>query len=205
MSREKLIRLGGPAALLGGLLFVVYALGSTLVYASAPAFAESSGGHAVYHVFNVPPNAVMLLGVVGLYMYLRERGGFGIVGKIGFYVCATVFALTAIGGLAIIASETTLGGAGVAVLDIIHPMVMLLMLGTVLFGVGALRSGSLPRGGAVMLIAVPVLMVASLFALGGPQWAFVGGMSLIGVGWAWLGYGLSSRQGETLQPEPAVG
>lgn len=205
MSREKLIRLGGPAAMLGGLLFVVYALGSTLVYASAPAFAESGGGHAVYHVFNVPPNAVMFLGVVGLYMYLRERGGFGIVGKIGFWICATVFALTTVGGLAIIASETTLGGAGVPALDIIHPMVLLLMLGAILFGVGAFRSGSLPRGGAVMLIAVPVLMVASLFALGGPQWAFVGGMALFGVGWAWLGHGLTSRQEVTLRPEPAVG
>lgn len=205
MSREKLIRLGGPAAMLGGLLFVVYALGSTLVYASAPEFGDSSGGHAVYHVFNVPPNAVMLLGVIGLYSYLRERGGFGIVGKIGFYICAVVFALTAIGGLAIIVSETTLGGAGVPALDAIHPMALLLMVGTILFGIGALRSGSLPRGGAMMLIAVPTLTVASLFALGGPQWAFVGGMSLFGVGWAWLGYGLSSRQGETLRPQPALG
>lgn len=191
--------------MLGGLLFVIYAVGTPLIYASAPAFGDSSAGHAVYHVFNAPPNALMFLGVIGLYLYLRDRGGFGIVGKVGFYICATVFALTAMGGLAIITSETALGGAGVTVLDIIHPMVLLLMLGTVLFGVGALRSDGLPRGGAMILIVVPVLMVASLFALGGPEWAFAGGMSLFGVGWVWLGYGLSSRQEETLQPKPAVG
>lgn len=197
MSSSKLIRRGGPAALLGGLLFVVYAAGFSLVAAYNPALEDSSVGHAIYHVFNVPPNALMFIGIIGLYLYLRQSSGrFGIMGKIGFYICAVVFALTAIGGLAIIASETMLGGAGVEVLDAIHPMVLLLMLGSILFGIGVLRSGAMARGGALMLVVVPVLMIASLFVLGGPQWAFIGGMALFGLGWAWLGYDLWSHQNE---------
>ena len=123
----------------------------------------------------------------------------------GFYLCAFVFAIEAIGGLAIIASETMLGGALVSVLDATHPMVLLLMVGTTLFGVATLRAGTLPRGGALMLVVVPLLMIASLFLLGGPEWAFTGGMALFGMGWAWLGYGLLSRQREeSVQARPAV-
>ncbi len=200
MSSSNLIRYGGPAALLGGLLFVVYAVGFSLVVAYNPSLEDSAAGHAIYHVFNVPPNALMFIGIIGLYLYLRQSSSarFGIVGKIGFYICAVVFALTAIGGLGIIASESMLGGAGVAVLDVLHPMVLLLMLGSILFGIGVLRSGAMARGGALMLVVVPVLMIASLFVLGGPQWAFIGGMALFGLGWAWLGYDLWSHQKEEI-------
>ncbi len=203
---SNLIRVGGPAALLGGLLFIVYAVGSSLVAAYKPALEDSSAGHAIYHVFNAPPNALMFIGIIGLYLYLRRSDRFGILGKIGFYICAFVFALEAIGGLAIIVSETMLGGAGVNILDAVHPMVLLLMLGSILFGIGVLRSGALAPGGALMLVVVPVLMIASLFLLGGPQWAFIGGMALFGLGWAWLGYDLWSHQKvEIVRDRPAVG
>lgn len=202
---SNLIRWGGPAALLGGLLFVVYAVGFSLVAAYNPALEESSAGHAIYHMFNAPPNALMFIGIIGLYLYLCRSDRFGIVGKIGFYICAVVFAVEAIGGLAIIASETMLGGAGVAVLDAVHPMVLLLMLGSILFGIGVLRSGAMARGGALMLVVVPVLMIASLFLLGGPQWAFIGGMALFGLGWAWLGYDLWSHKVEVVRARPAAG
>jgi hypothetical protein len=205
MSSSKLAHLAGSAVLLGGLLFVVYAVGNALVERFAAVSVSEATGHAIYHLFNVPPNAVLASGMVGLFAYLKQSGNFGIVGKIGFWVCAVVFTLTAIGGLGIIVSETTLGGAGVSVLDIIHPMVLLLMLGSILFGIAVYRGGDLPKGAALMLIAVPVLMIASLFALGGPPWAFIGGMALFGVAWAWLGYGLHShREAEVIAPQPAV-
>ncbi|MGH3089841.1 MAG: hypothetical protein ACRDSJ_21385, partial [Rubrobacteraceae bacterium] len=188
-----------------GVLFVVYALGSALVVRFAAGSVSDSAGHAIYHVFNAPPNAVLAVGMLGLFAYLRGNGNFGVVGKAGLWICAVVFALTAIGGLGIIISETTLGGAGVSVLDIIHPMVLLLMLGSILFGIGVYRTGGLPKGAAFMLIVVPILMISSLFALGGPEWSFIGGMALFGVAWAWLGYGLYSRQKvEATEPRPAV-
>jgi hypothetical protein len=37
-------------------------------------------------------------------------------------------------------------------------------------------------GGALMLGVVPLLMIVSLFLLGGPEWAFAGGMALFGIG-----------------------
>lgn len=195
MTSTDMIRWGGPAAMLGGLLFVVYAVGTNFI-------GES---HALYHTLNAPPNALLAVGIVGLYLYARQRGRFGKLGTVGFYLCAIVFALEAVGGVAIIAAETMFGGAFVDALDIIHPMVLLLMVGTVLFGVAALRAGTLPRGGALLLVVVPLLMIGSLFLLGGPEWAFTGGMALFGIGWAWLGYGLLSRQrGESIQARPAV-
>ncbi len=200
---SKYVRFGAPAAILGGLLFIVYAVGTALVETFASASVSESAGHAIYHLFNVPPNALLAVGILGLYAYLRRSERFGIVGKIGFYVCAVVFSIEAIGGLAIIVTELT--GTFTPALDIIHPMVLLLTVGSILFGTGAFRAGTLPRGGALMLVAVPVLMIASLFALGGPPWAFTGGMALFGLGWAWLGYGLWSHHAEeTIQPELAV-
>ena len=195
MTSADLIRCGGPATLLGGLLFVVYAVGTNFI-------GES---HALYHTLNAPANAFLAVGVVGLYLYARQNVRFGKLGAVGFYICAIVFAIEAVGGLAIIVSETMLGGAFVSVLDGIHPLVLLLMIGTILFGVATLRAGDLPQGGALMLVVVPLLMIASLFLLGGPEWAFTGGMALFGIGWAWLGYGLLSRQREgSVQARPAV-
>lgn len=189
--------------MLGGLLFVVYAVGTALAVALNPALEESSTGHVVYHLFNVPPNALLAVGIIGLYLYLRQSGRFGKLGAVGFYICAIIFAVEAVGGLAIIATELT--GTFTPALDIIHPMVLLVMLGSILFGIAAFRAGSLPRGGALMLVVVPVLLIASLFALGGPDWAFIGGMALFGLGWTWLGYGLWSQQEEqAIRPEPAV-
>lgn len=203
MTKDNWIRYGAAAALLGGVLFVIYAVGTALVTALNPALEESSTGHVVYHLFNVPPNALMVVGIIGLYLYLRQSGRFGKLGAVGFYICAIVFAVEAVGGLAIIATELT--GTFTPALDIIHPLVLLLMLGSILFGIATFRAGNLPRGGALMLMVVPVLMIASLFALGGPQWAFTGGMALFGLGWAWLGYGLWSHQPEeSIRPEPAV-
>lgn len=203
MTESKWIRYGGSAALLGGLLFIIYAVGTALVVALNPALEESSAGHAVYHAFNAPPNALLAIGIIGLYLYARQSERFGKLGKVGFYICAIVFAVETVGGLAIIVSELT--GTFTPALDAIHPMVLLLMLGSVLFGVAAFRSGSLPRGGALMIIVVPLAMIASLFALGGPEWAFTVGMALYGAGWSWLGYGLWSHyREEAIQPRPAM-
>ncbi|MGH3088293.1 MAG: hypothetical protein ACRDSJ_13350 [Rubrobacteraceae bacterium] len=201
MRSSGLARWGGSAALLGGLLLVVYAVGTAMI----PDSVGESAGHALYHVFNAPPNALLAVGIAGLYVYLRRGGRFGIVGKVGFWMCAVVFALTAVGGVGIIVSEMTLGGAGVAVLDIIHPMLLLLMLGAILFGIGALRAGDLPRGGAIIVLAAPIALLATFFAGVEAEWAFSAGMAVFGLGWAWLGYGLRSRQmDESTLVRPAI-
>lgn len=201
METSSLVRWGGAAALFGGLLLVVYAVGTAMI----PESVGESAGHALYHVFNAPPNALLAVGIVGLYVYLRRGGRFGILGKVGFWMCAVVFTLTAIGGVGIIVSETMFGGAGLAFLDIIHPMVLLLMLGAILFGIGALRAGSLPMGGAIIVLAAPVALLATFFSGVEAEWAFSAGMVMFGLRWAWLGYGLRSRQTEeTVLARPAV-
>lgn len=195
MWKSRLMELSGPAALLAGLTWIVYAVGTNFI-------GES---HAAYHVLNAPPNALLAVSTAGLYLYLRRSGRFGKLGSVAFYVCLFVFALEAVGGLAIIVSETMFGGAFVEVLDVVHPFVLLLLLGSVLFGVAILRAGVLPRGGAVTIVAIPLVSVGVLFSGLETDWLFSTLMALLGLGWAWLGYGLYARRGEELAPpQPRV-
>ncbi len=192
MTANDMIRWGGPLTILCGLLLVVFAIATNFI-------GESHWG---FHALNAPPNALLALGVVGVYLYLRRQGNFGILGKIGFYICAFIFAIEAIGGVGIILADGIFGAEGlVKVLDIIHPVEMLLVPGLILFGIGILRSQSLPRLGATLIIAVPVLLIAGLFALGGPDWVFIGGFILLGIALAVLGY---EQHQQSAQATPAV-
>lgn len=128
MTANDMIRWGGPLTILGGLLLVVFAIGVNFI-------GESNWG---FHALNAPPNALLALGIVGLYLYLRRQGNFGILDKIGFYICALIFAIEAIGGVGIILADGVFGAEGlVTVLDIVHPLEMLLVPGLILFDVGA--------------------------------------------------------------------
>ena len=190
---STLIRWGAPAALLSGVLWIVYAVGVNFI-------GES---HALYHVFNAPPYAFLAVGIMGLYAYLRQTGHLGKLGKFGFYLCAVVSVLEAVGGLAIIVSETAFDEALVPFLDIIHPMVLLMLLGSMLSGFASLRAGVLPRGGALLIVVVPVASLGTLFAGIQSDWLFSGSMALLGLGWTWLGYGLWSHRSEVIvQPLP---
>jgi hypothetical protein len=113
------------------------------------------------------------------------------LGAVGFYVCLFVFALVALLDLGIIVNEGV-EQTYIALGPVRGP---LLLVGLVLFGAATLREGSLPVGGAWLLIAaaltnvlVIVAMIVSGGALGG--WLFIVPTVLFGLGWGWLGYGL---------------
>ena len=46
--------------------------------------------------------AVLVVGIVGIYLHLRGSRGFGWLGAVGFYVCLFMFALVAVLDLGII-------------------------------------------------------------------------------------------------------
>jgi hypothetical protein len=97
----------------------------------------------------------LLLVVEALALYRRQKEHFGRLGKAGFYLIFGGFALAAIGGLAIIVVELSVGEeATLGVLDVVaHPLSMLLYaVGSVLFGIAAFRASVLPRAGALLLV-----------------------------------------------------
>ena len=180
MSASNLIRWGALAAMLGGALSILFAF-----------LGENNWAHVPVDAARY---ALLVVGIVGLYLYLRQSTGFGRLGAVGFYVCLFVFALVALLDLGIIVNEGV-EQTYIALGPVRGP---LLLLGLVLFGAAVLRAGRLPRVGAWLLIAAALTNVLGILAmiisggtLGG--WVFLVPTVLFGLGWAWLGYGLWSE------------
>lgn len=189
---SKHIRWGGLAAMAGGVLFVALFAAGLLVESKVlgGAFFESHWG---YHMLNAPVNTLLAVGVLGLYLWQRED--FGKLGKAGFYLAFGGFALTALGGLAIIAVELAVAeGATPEWLDgVTHMLAMLLfVVGSIIFGAATYRAKVLPREGAFLLVVGPLLFMGMLFG-GVEGWPIMLPAVLFGGGWAWLGYTLRSE------------
>ncbi len=189
MSSATLFRCGGSAAVLGGVLSILFAF-----------VGEDSRAHVP---LDAARHAFLVVGIVGIYLYLRRSERFGLLGTVGFYVSVFVFALVAILDLGIIVDE------GVERMYIVLGPVRgpLRLLGLLLFSAAVLRAGRLPREGAWLLIAAALANLVGIFAMiisGGTlgAWVFIVPTVLSGLGWAWLGYGLWSRRDEPVQ-QPA--
>jgi hypothetical protein len=198
MNREKMVRYGGPAAILGGVMHVLAFVAVYLIYF---AFAEEAKGtffgqHAFIHMIDVAMFALLAAGATGV--YLSQSGLLGRIAKAGFFLTLAGFGLSVVGGLTIIvvglavSDEATLG-----VLDIItHPLAQLLYtLGSAIFGFALLRKGTLPKLGA-LLVAVGPLALFALFMTGNQQAVVPITASVVatGLGWATLGHGIRGQE-----------
>lgn len=185
---SDLMRWGGLSAMIGGVLSALFAF-----------VGESNWLHVP---LDAARYALLVVGITGLYLYLRQSRGFGRLGIVGFYLCVFVFALVALLDLGSILNE------GVEQLYIALGPVRgpLLLLGLLLFGAAVLRSEMLSRGGAFLLIAAALTNVLGILAMiisGGAlgAWVFIVPTVLFGLGWTWLGYGLWAERGAlTEQP-----
>jgi hypothetical protein len=181
MSTSDLGRWGAVAAIGGGALSIIFAF---------------LGEHWAHVVVDAARYALLVVGIVGAYLYLRQSRRFGRSGVIGFYMCAFVFALIAVLDIGIIANE----GLEELYLALGPVRGIVLPLGLLLFAPAVLRAGRLPRAGAWLLIAAAVTSVLSIFAMilsGGTvgAWVFMVPTVLFGLGWVWLGYGLYVESG----------
>ncbi len=180
MSSVYLVRWGAIAAMVGGALSVLFAF-----------VGENSWAHVPVDAARY---AFLVVGVVGLYLYLRGSERFGLLGRVGFCVCLFVFALVALLDVGIIVNEGV-EQTYIALGPVRGP---LLLVGLLLFGAAVLRAGRLPRGGGWLLIAAAltnVLVILAMIVSGGTLggWLFIVPTVLFGLGWAWLGYGLLSE------------
>ena len=208
MTRDKMMRYGGPAEILGGVMHVLAFVAVYLIYF---AFAEEAkhtffGQHAFIHIIDVAMFALLAVGATGVYLSQTVR--LGRIAMAGFFLTLAGFGLGVIGGLTIIvvglavSDEATLG-----VLDVLaHPLAQLLYtLGSAIFGVALFRKGTLPKLGALLVAVGPVALFA-LFMTGNHQAVVPIAASAVatGLGWAVLGRGLLGRRVSS-ETSPYVG
>ena len=204
--RENVTRYGGPAAILGGAMYVLAFVAVFLIYFAFKEEAKGTffGEHAFIHIVDVAMFALLLVGAGGV--YFSQAGLLGRVAKAGLFLTLAGFGLGVAGGLTIIVVGLAVGDeATLGVLDIIaHPLSQLLYtLGSAIFGVALLRKGTLPKPGALLVAVGPVALFA-LFMTGNQQ-AMVPIMASVvatGLGWALLGIGLRGEMRPSKAPLP---
>jgi hypothetical protein len=182
MLSSNIIRWGAIATMLAGALSVLLC--------ALSAIADNN--------FSVVESArwvVLGVALVGLYLYLRHSSRFGWLGAVGCYMLIVGCVLNTVVYLGLVPSEGAVALVGV----------LLVSVGSVLFGIGILRAGSLPRAGAwLLIVSIPIFVIAIVTstATGDAHWTnwfFVIGEVVFGSGLIVLGYGLWSRRNEPVQ------
>ncbi len=203
---SRLIRLGGLAAILGGVLWIAVRV---LVLLQPPPFSYDA-----YNRIFVAPLLLLLVGLLGL--SVRSAGGRGRLARTGTIAALVGCALLIAGNVAefwlvLVQSKPNAnaayqsGAEEVWIGSEIGWMLFLLgflilSIGLVLFGVAAVRANEPPRWRALPLMIGVAGLIAFLF---GPFLVAVADLllTLIGVGWILLGYLLrSARSASARQP-----
>ena len=175
MMASSLIRWGGLAALVAGVLFVIVNLLTLLVFFQGSGAGFTSFGSLLRSTIAPIAGALLLLGLVGLYVYQSEATG--IPGLISFLAAFL----------------------GTVLAQSFAPVILLASLGWALFGVSCLRAGLYPRIPAILLIigAVGTGLVRAIASAGpGIVLAYVGADIILNVAIAWLGFVLFTRRRE---------
>ncbi len=202
-----LIRYGGPAAGLGGALYLVT---FGMVYLIYGLFEEQTEGtflqdSGFIYTFYVPMYVLLLLGTFGV--YLRQRGHFGLTGRAGFYLTAIGFALGAVGSAMILVIGLTTSGGGTGVFQFVaHALSHIFYAtGSVLLGLATFRAGVLPKAAAVMIGVGPAWQLAQFLA--GIEQSYLLLLlpfAVTALGWMWLGRALLAEKDRTAKPPRVV-
>lgn len=166
MSSSNWIRLGGLAALLGGATFI----------AVEPLYLTLPESDLVTLITDVAI-ALILVGVVGL--HTLQKGNYGLIGRIGFYVFVVGALIEMLGSVLVIL-------AGNALEWVMIVGFMTVIVGAILYGAATFRARVLPRWCGVGFIVAPMLPLA----------LDTYGALLQGLFWVALGYVLLSRRSE---------
>ena len=185
MSSSDLVRWGGIAAMLGGVVFIVL-----MLIPEGP--IGSFSGRLGTFVFIV----ALVLPLAALIEFHTLQDSYGRIGRAGFYtviVGASAQIVAAVGRL--------FGSMALEFLDIVG--LLGVFVGLVLYKAASLQGRVLPRWcGVGFIVAVPVFIAGSA-ALG---WMFGGALGgiLFGLLWIALGYVLWSRRGPAAEQPSRV-
>src|ERR687894_1425616 len=180
MTSSNVVRWGGMAAILGGVLLVAKGL-AILLSDPAPSFLH-------------PATLLFAFGMVGLHARLEGRGG--LLGAVGVFLAWVVIGASAVSLIGLALSVPAPGDPAAPTLLRITYMAAFLgiLVGLLALGVAALRARTMPAPWHVAPLAVGVLW----FPLQGIGFAISdGGLVLGGLAWALLGYVLWSGSGTT--------
>ena len=202
MLMSNLVRWGGLAAIFAG---VVYILGGGIL--STPLFTAEDHSwfqqNPLWYWAEFAGAVALLVGLVGLYLFLRQSSRFGWLGTVAFYILIVLVAYEAVLPLMGLGS-----GSGAKWLESTFGPLQSLgkILATLLFGIAILRAGSLPRAGAWLMIVGVLVFLGTLvsFIVGANEtitnWSLPVASMLYGLGFVILGYGLWSHRSEPVQP-----
>jgi hypothetical protein len=208
----NLIRRGGLAAMLGGIVGILYFPFHSVAYFATEGGAESieapwvaawSGAfRSIFEplfTFASPDDVYMTYGKVSLFMVLgwlvgamalhvRQAPNGGRLEKWGFRIAFAGLLLGTLGSI----GEYWVGALEFSFFAFTIPGILLLNVGLPLFGIGTLRAKVAPRLGAWLLTigGFPGIFLMT-FLLG----HFSGGALLLNLAWVMLGYALWSSQG----------
>ncbi|HEX2097736.1 MAG TPA: hypothetical protein VHF46_01590 [Rubrobacteraceae bacterium] len=194
MLSSKLIRWGGLAAMLAGVLLVVAALLDLAVDPDEPvSVMVTRGVYAFQSAVNLLAVVLLLIGLVGL--YARQSEAAGLLGLVGFLVAflgtalATGFhwaTLFIVPSVAVVAPGFVNEGPPPG----FFLMFITFAVGWLLFGVATLRAHVYPRAAAILLIGGVVFSLLPL-----PSVDIV-----LAVAVAWMGYVLFMERDAAAEP-----
>ena len=201
MTGPNLARiLGGLAAIVGGLLFVVAAIvGLSLVDFENFAIAAATGSYILFALLSLLGAILVLGGLVGLYARQSEQAG--PLGLLGFLVTFLGMALIVGASWASTFTEPALAQVAPELLAQDPPgwlnfgftlTYVLASLGWLLFGVATLRAGVYPRAAAILLMVRAVISFVPLLLT----------EVILAVVIAWLGFELLTGRGVSAE-QPA--
>jgi hypothetical protein len=178
MSSSTLIRLGGLAAIMGGVLFV-----------AAPLF----GRYFPQTMQGIPMEAFLVvalllvpIGMVGF--HALQRHNYRRMGHTGFWMVVAGPLAVALGAASYLWWGSVFGSSLLWLAMPVGPLV--LVVGFVLYGIATLQAGVLSRWcGVVFIAAVPVALASSIAE------SFASVFMVFGLAWIALGYALCAQRG----------
>jgi hypothetical protein len=194
MSSSNLIRWGGLAAMLAGVLLVVAALLDLAVDPDEPvSVTVTTGVYAFQSAVNLLAVVLLLIGLVGL--YVRQSEAAGLFGLVSFLVAFLGTALATGFRWATLFIVPSLAAVAPGFINEGPPPGFFLMfitfaVGWLLFGIATLRAHVYPRAAAILLV------VGSVFSLLPLPLVDI----VLAVAVAWMGYVLFIERVAAAEP-----
>ncbi len=215
ITASNLVRWAGLSAVVAGLLFVAVGV----LHPPQTLSSVTTGTWAIVHSLTIAVSFFGLLGIAGIYARQAEKAGWpGLIGFLLFSLWLAIvpgFTFFEAFLLPLLATEAptfaesflgifngSAGATNVGALATLWKLTgVLYMLGPLLFGIGTLRAGVLPRWAAGLFGFGAVSSLA--FALLPHELEPLATVP-VGIGLAWMGYALWSERREHVS-EPVLG
>jgi hypothetical protein len=151
MAASDLIRWGAIGLILSGATWVVLGLSAVFGYLQAIPGREDV-------VLFIVALLLTAAGLVGL--HTLQRGSYGLLGRMGFYIVLAAIAARILGAVVFLAGSSALEWISL-------PGTLGMLVGFVLYGVATLRARVLPRWyGLALVVALPLSLPLTTYGTG---------------------------------------